>query len=289
MDIMMAAPAGDMVSPDGYFTGGSGDIADNATTFRGFYNTSPALVEGFVGRVDFSDDNDFTGQSFGYGLAGKLGFTFKANDKLTIGGAYHTKTDISDMETSNTGAHLAFYQGDQVFGTYEWTGKITIKDFQWPATTAIGAAYQATPKLMLVGDVKHIAWSDVMKDFNMTFTGAGATDGTVDFTIPQNWKDQTVIQVGGQYQVNDKLAVRAGYNYGKNPVPDDKLQPLFPATPEKHYTLGAGYKLDNKNSFGASVAYAPEVENTSTVSPETGSVEVTHSQLNITLNYVRKL
>jgi long-chain fatty acid transport protein len=307
LDIMMAAPAGDLFG-NGYYTGGNGSLNTGlAQPFETLANTgagstggllgtilTPTIngaIDNYVGRVDFSDDNDFTGKAFGYGLGGKLGFTFKANDKLTIGGAYHTKTNISDMETSDSAATLAFYNAadGSPLNNGSYTGKITVKDFQWPSTLALGAAFQATPKLMLVADVKRINWSEIIKDFNMTFTDANG-GGTLDFTIPQNWEDQTVFQVGGQYQVNDKLAVRAGYNYGKNPVPDNKLQPLFPATPEQHITAGFGYTVDNKNSFAASVVYVPEVKNTSTVSQDTaGTFDITHSQLNVSFNYVRKL
>ena len=33
-------------------------------------------------------------------------------------------------------------------------------------------------------------------------------------------------------------AFDAGWNYGENPVPDATLNPLFPATVERHYTAG---------------------------------------------------
>lgn len=56
-----------------------------------------------------------------------------------------------------------------------------------------------------------------------------------------NWEDQWVFALGAQYEINDSWTVRAGYNYGQNPVPDDTLNPLFPAIVEHHITAGFTY------------------------------------------------
>ena len=83
--------------------------------------------------------------------------------------------------------------------------------------------------------------------------------------MTQKWKDQTVVALGGAYLLNDALIVRAGYNYGKNPVPDSYLNALFPAIVESHYTLGFGYQLDSAQQINfaymkgrESVAYSAD-------------------------------
>ncbi|QLQ01512.1 MAG: outer membrane protein transport protein [Thiobacillus sp.] len=37
------------------------------------------------------------------------------------------------------------------------------------------------------------------------------------------WKDQTIYKLGVNWGVNERLQLRAGYNYGKSPIPDDQL------------------------------------------------------------------
>ncbi len=229
------------------------------------------------GRFDYSDDNDMTGKAKGYGLAGKLGFTYKLTDVLTVGMTYHTETNLSDMETSSRGSSLtAGNTGGAALAGF--TGKTSVKDFQWPSTIGVGFAFQANDKLLLAADVKRINWSDVMHSFKMTFTEASL--GDMDVALPQEWDDQTVFNLGVQYQYSPKLALRAGLNLSDNPVPDTNLNYLFPAIIEDHVTAGFGYKINNDHKVGFSMTYAPEVNETA------GSgIKSSHSQLNWSINY----
>lgn len=216
-------------------------------------------------RIDFSDDNDFTGRAKGSGFAGKLGLLYKVSPTFNVGLTYHSKTALSDLETKDNGATFA-----------GMTGKATIHNFEWPETYAVGIAWQASPKLMLAADVKHIGWSSDMKDFELAFTPDGGSE--VPLTMAQNWHDQVVYALGVQYRVNDRVGVRAGVNYGKNPVPDATLNPLFPATVEWHYTAGFDYRVSQKGSVALAVSYAPEVSNTN-------GMTITHSQLSGMVGY----
>lgn len=91
------------------------------------------------------------------------------------------------------------------------------------------------------------------------------------------WKDQWVIAIGGEYRPIPKLALRAGYNYGKSPIRGGAknlmnannipnfAQPFsdfniayfnlvgFPAITEHHITLGLGYEFTN--TFSVDLAY----------------------------------
>ena len=104
--------------------------------------------------------------------------------------------------------------------------------------------------------------------------------GSVSFALPQNWKDQTVFNIGAAYAFDDKLTLRAGFNYASNPVPDAYVNPLFPATVEQHYTLGVGYRFSPVSDFNASMTVAPS----NTVTNGQG-VEISHSQLNFQFMY----
>ena len=228
---------------------------------------------GKVAHIAFSDDSDFTGKAKGHGWAGKLGVNYKATPALTLGAAYHSKTSLSDLETSTNGATLSLFASDGSPLPVSQTGKMTVIDFQWPETYALGLAWQATPKLMLAADVRRIEWSEVMQSFSMNFAGT-------DMVMPQQWDDQNVFALGVQYRVNDKLGLRGGFNYGKNPIPDTWLHPLFPATVERHYTAGFDYRLGWSSCIAAAVSYAPEV------SDSTGQgMTVTHGQVSAMVGY----
>jgi len=248
-------------------------------------------------RFDFSNDNDFTGEATGDGFAGKLGFTYKVNKNLTLGGTYHTKTNIGDLEASDIslsmGGDFSGVGGPAGPSSVSVSGKISVNDFQWPSTFGFGASY-AQDKWMVAADVKVIQWSDVMDSFRMTFTadatqadplatGFGVAGQSFDIELFQNWDDQTVIQIGGAYKVTADTTLRAGINSASNPVPDSTVNPLFPATIENHYTLGVGYAVSKMSSIDFSLTIAPEVS----VDGDSG-VTTDHSQMNWQFMYSQK-
>jgi len=67
------------------------------------------------------------------------------------------------------------------------------------------------------------------------------------------WDDQIVYKVGAEFRPSDKLALRAGFNYGESPIKGGTILPAtgmdaafanypFPAVSETHVTLGLGYQ-----------------------------------------------
>jgi len=305
MDLRMAmsgAQFGDMVS----------DLGGTQT----YGSASGSMVTGMVGmitggmldpngtvnwtRFDFSNSSAFYGEAFGDGLAAKLGMTFKVNDRLSIGATYHSKTNLSDMTTNNATVSMSVNMDDGILaggaptGTYSAvsvpvTGHIKVKDFQWPETYGIGLAFQATDKVLVAADVKHIGWANVMEKFQLSFEAdasqdnplaAGFAGGTLDAAMVQDWKDQTVIALGASVQTTERLVLRAGFNTASNPIPDKYMNPLFPATIENHFTFGGGYEINRASSVNAAFTYAPEVSATNG-----GGVTTTHSQFNWQVMY----
>jgi long-chain fatty acid transport protein len=227
------------------------------------------------GHASFSDKNDFTGEASGNGWAVKLGAHYKVSNALAFGATYHSKTDIGDLQGSGTFTMLP--------GGMQIPTQFKVVDFQWPETYGVGVAWQATPAFMLAADVKHLAWSNSMKDFRLGMNMGG---GWMVGAMPQNWKDQTVLMIGGQYMLAPGLALRAGYNHASNPVPDSTLNPLFPATIESHYTLGLGWNIGGGHSVAGSLAIAPKVTRTNPNMFGPGMAgTVSHSQKTLRINY----
>jgi long-chain fatty acid transport protein len=220
------------------------------------------------------------GAAKGTGFAGKIGAAYKVNSDITVGATYHSKTSLSDLETGSSSAILSALtpSGPGVVGA----GKIKVVDFQWPQTYGIGVAWKANKELLIAADVKVIGWKSVMKSFKMTYEGplGPAPGNTVDFAFPQNWKDQTVFELGVAYLFTPDFTGRIGVNIANNPIPDEFLNYLFPAIEKNHYTLGAGYAISKASSVDFSFAYAPEVK----VNAGSG-VTTTHSQMNEQLMY----
>ena len=260
LDLRMAASGAQL---GGLVTAASGNLG----------GALPALAGAPWARIDFSNNNDFTGAAKGTGWAAKLGLVYKLAPAVTLGASYHSKTSLGDLETSDKGASMS------ATGGFADAGRMTVVDFQWPATTAVGLSWQATPALVVAADVKRIGWASVMKSFRMRYDSAGM-GGSVSFALPQNWKNQTVASLGVAWAVNPALSLRAGLNQASNPIPEAYVNPLFPATVESHLTAGFGYAFGGGSEFNLSVTVAPESKTTNG-----DGVVVTHSQTNVQLMY----
>ena len=269
LDLKMALPAAAMAPA------AMGGMRTAETGALGGAINGGALNTATYARIDFSDGSDYTGEAAGTGFAAKLGFTWKATPTLIVGGVYQSKTELDDLETGAGGARLSADVGPG----FADRGKITVHDFQWPEIFAIGVAFQASPQLLIVGDVKQIGWASVMDKFRMTYSSE-QMGGSVSFAMDQNWDDQTVFSLGAQYAVNSELKLRAGANISDNPIPAATLNALFPAIVEDHYMVGVGYAFGKASTVDFALTYAPEVS----IAAASGVTSM-HSQTNWQLMY----
>ena len=242
-------------------------------------------------RYDFSNNNAMYGEAMGVGTGFKVGFTHRFSKRFTVGGSFHSQTWISDLEASKavlsfSGTGAAFSGSDPV----SVSGTIKVRNFEWPASFAAGIALYPDDRWMITADVKHLDWSSAMEKFSTSFTAyntaanGGFAGQTLDVEMTQNWKDQNIFSVGVQYKATDRLALRAGASFTSNPVPDTWLSVMFPAITENHYTAGFGYRISDRSTVAAALAWAPEVTETNA-----DGIDISHSQLNWSLNFTHEL
>jgi long-chain fatty acid transport protein len=218
---------------------------------------------------------------------------YKVNDAISISGALHLAYGSLDMgtaiammginmgggqsQTYGIGAQLgiAYNMGDFVYAglTYQSPVNMTYKrvfdsdlDGQFedlkltqPQELAFGVGVKPMDNLKVGMDIRWINWKNAK--------------GYKHF----QWRDQWVIALGGEFKPTQKLALRAGYNYGKSPIrggtkdttPNKTIPNFaapfsdfqiamfnligFPAITEHHITLGLGYEF-TKN-FSIDLAY----------------------------------
>src|SRR5512139_801184 len=209
--------------------------------------------------INFKDDSDFTGEAKGYSLAAKLGFTYKLADRWTLGGVYQTAGNLPDLKD----------------------GGYRVEGFDMPPVAGLGLAWEANDRLMLVADVKDVMWSSSMNTVTI--------QSPAGFSVPfqQDWDDQIVLALGASYKFTDALTGRLGYNYGKNPIPNEFVNFLWPAIMENHYTAGFGYAFSKQSELNFALSVAAEVSVTGTGQMNNGMV-IEHSQVNWQLMYSLK-
>jgi long-chain fatty acid transport protein len=115
--------------------------------------------------------------------------------------------------------------------------------FTWPAAAEGGVAVKLLENaLTLAGDIQWINWAGALK--TVTVEGdspdAAGAPATVEIPFIFDWEDQMVYAVGASYAATEHDVLRAGFNFASNPIPDESVYPLFPATTESHVTVGYG-------------------------------------------------
>ena len=116
---------------------------------------------------------------------------------------------------------------------------------------------------MLAFDVEWLNWSAYyekipVKMTRMTLNGTPVSDRA--FEMQTDWKDQWVFKIGVEYPATERLLLRGGYAYGKNPVPPEGALAVMNPFVEHHITGGLGYRISNHFELNASLVYGVKNE-----------------------------
>lgn len=206
-----------------------------------------------LGMAITADPAHLTNQGFdySYGAGVKLGWQGAfMDDKLTLGLTYASRTYMTKF--------------DKYRGLFAEQG-----DFDIPENYGMGIAFKPVKNLVIAADVLRINYSKVASVGNPGMSTPLGTGGVPSIADPSKelgnddgmgfgWKDQTVYKFGVQYGVNNRLQLRAGYNYGASPIPDNMVtfNLLAPATVERHYSLGFTYKANENLEVTGAYMYA---------------------------------
>ena len=197
------------------------------------YNDAANPSQSFYG-FRLTEMNDF---NTGF----KLGGMFRINEETKIGFAYTSKVKL-ELKGKMTANLSALNLGNV---TYQ---NAVAKNMDQPEEFGIGLAYDATNDMLISLELNWINWSEAI---TVSVLEASHPDNllappNVLLATRNNWIDQYVVSIGAAYQWSEETLVRAGYNYGRNPIPNKNLNPLFNTIAEHHLTFGYGHKLNNE-------------------------------------------
>ena len=211
------------------------------------------------------------GHDFAQGAGARVGWRGKYfDDKLTLGATYASKVYMSRFSKYS--------------GLFADRGS-----FDVPANYAVGIAVKATPATTVAFDVERILYKGVPSVANR---GPGATIPFANsLGLPDGmgfgWTNQTVYKLGVAYQYNPHWVLRAGYNYGKSPIPGDQVtfNTLAPAVVERHATLGFTYSPNKSTEI--TLAYLHAFSNTQSATNQNivGGVDIQMYQNDVEFSY----
>lgn len=199
-------------------------------------------VKGLQAFAGFSSDaskltNNEHENSYGYG--GRIGYMGEVLPSLHLGGSYQTKVYMTEL--------------DDYKGLFAEQG-----GFDIPSNWTVGLAYKATPALTFVFDVQQIYYSDVKSINNPLLPNIMTSRLGDDNGAGFGWEDMTVYKIGAQWQSSKDWTWRAGYSYGKQPIPDSEVlfNILAPGVIEQHATVGLTKAIGNNQEIDFSLMRA---------------------------------
>ncbi len=186
---------------------------------------------GFAAGGASYDNNSQMGYGFQLGLFGKF------TDKFSGSIGYISKQNFPDFR----------------FALDSGTNKLNL---DLPQNVILGLGYKVTPKLRIATDIKWINWSDTLGENLPEWTQNSNTAAPLNC----DWDNQIVFAIGAEFDLNEAISLRAGYNYAKNPLSSSSAVEsiVFPAIVESHFTAGLGWKVNEELSVNTGIMYAPE-------------------------------
>lgn len=219
------------------------------------------------------------GSSYDFGMGYDLGFSYEIPAAgITLGLVYESAIGMTyDHQISNASSAFGYGLPGALPGFSD--------DLEQPAHIGFGIDWNNNDLMSITFDVKSIKW--------------GEAEGYKDF----GWENQTVYALGVEYII-DRLALRFGYNYGKNPIENnldttpvfaapsaptngDVLNTfnhvMFPAITEQHFTAGFGYTFSKHVLLDMAFTFATSQDVTvSATSTNLGDLTVTNDQIAVT-------
>lgn len=215
-----------------------------------------------------------------------FGMLWEANDWLTLGFSYKSES-VSDLEgdysmeyTSNfvktmkglqeggLDAILPLLDGGRVNATDVEKGTVKT-EYIVPQTVSFGASLQVMPDLKVNLDAKWIEysrWDELTFSFSqnndfLTLASVINTLAGLDYAdpdemrIPRKYEDTWSWAIGAEYQWNDNIVLRAGYEPRSSAIPEDRTDLLFPIGDADLFTAGFGWRYDNLTQVEAAIGY----------------------------------
>lgn len=214
--------------------------------FKAYGLESFSMISSDPANLTNNDNDNSLGIGFRAGYMGQIGI-------LHLGAFYQSKISMGKF-----GKYAGLFEGQG--------------SFDIPSSFGFGVGVDIGERLTLLLDYKRIMYTDVPSISNPYVSPFGpdmmpnpnfiplGMDGAMGF----GWEDMNVIKFGAEIGLSESFILRAGYSYGKQPIPESEM--LFnivaPAVTENHITAGFTKMFGNDNELNFSFMYAP-----------TGSVE----------------
>jgi long-chain fatty acid transport protein len=177
--------------------------------------------EGIPAQSDGSFSSTSTGWAAGYLLGAawepasgtKIGLSYRSQIRQGLGGTGRFEPG------GPTGAAIAATTG--AFGVSGFTTTINL-----PPIVSLGIAQRATEALTLFADLQWAGWQS-LQSLSLNFSNPAQPPVVTQLALQNSWFGA----IGGKYQINQEVAVRAGVAFDRSTLPPNAARgPIIPDT-----------------------------------------------------------
>jgi len=184
-------------------------------------------------------DGEITFKGTGGGWGYNFGILFTPVEQWSFGLAYRSKIKATlkgDLELKHIAPPLQqFFNGPSFKTDAE-------SPMTFPDIVSLGVAYRPTKKWTFGLDLEWFGWSS-FRDAKLDIEHEVPEANFKDSSTPLDWKDVWTVKAGAEYQMNEKISLRAGYAYINTQVPDQTLDASTPESNQHNFSAGLGYRM----------------------------------------------
>lgn len=170
----------------------------------------------------------------------QVGTAWQINDNNRIGFTYKSEVKLK-LEGHAEGLGFGLSSGQKLDG---------FMNLNLPATAELASFHQLNDKLALHASINWTDWSSFDKLEAELVGRAQPSEVKIE-----NWEDNYRFALGATYQLDAKLALRAGVAYDMAAVSDKNRTITIPETDRTWLSIGAGYAFTDQFTLDAGFTY----------------------------------
>ncbi|MFO0918173.1 MAG: outer membrane protein transport protein [Planctomycetaceae bacterium] len=234
-------------------------IVQIAPTFA--YQLTDRLSFGIAPTItaaDLSLDPNFLSSPNDANANGFFSYPSGTHGRTTWGYGVQAGLYLTTENCWNFGASI---KSPQWMQTFHWSGANELGQpvdvrthFDLPLVASLGASYTGFDRWLLAIDGRYFDYGSTQGFDTTGFDATGAVAGL-------GWRSIFSVAAGAQYQATDSLALRLGYVWNQNPIPDSNTFFNVISPNILMHTISCGFSYQLTPSWLVSFAYLHAFEN----------------------------
>lgn len=166
----------------------------------------------------------YSDKADGFGYGGNVGILYKITPELNIGAVWR-----SEINTKLEGKADVEGVGEDDYSI----------NWDFPQSAGVGIAYKPLENLTIALDLNWTNWSDWKE---VSYDYEDDKPFLPDMAHRVDAQDSLKVAIGTEFRPSEQLALRAGYRFDDNAIPDDTVQPQTPDLRNHAFSIGVGYE-----------------------------------------------